>query len=117
MSDPLEGAYGRTKAMVMRRDHCSTWFNSFAHGRTVYELRSDARTVAAAIDAGPNDQAADIFVRLASLPPNQDVSAMSAGKMIKRHVGEPVQADDCILILKSGEDGHSKSANFYVLAS
>jgi hypothetical protein len=40
-----------------------------------------------------------------------------AGKMIKRHAGEPVQADDCILILKSGEDGHSKSANFYVLAS
>jgi hypothetical protein len=66
MADPLEGPeYGRTKAKIMRRSDGSPWINSFAHGRTVYELRYDARAAIAAITAAPNDQAADIFVRVA----------------------------------------------------
>jgi hypothetical protein len=66
MADPLEGPdYGRTKAMVMRRTDGSPWINSFAHGRTVYELRYDARAATAAVTAVPADQAADAFVRVA----------------------------------------------------
>jgi hypothetical protein len=66
MADPLEGAeYGRTKAMVMRRSDGTPWINSFAHGRTVYELRHDARAATAAVTAAPADQAADAFVRVA----------------------------------------------------
>ncbi len=73
MADPLEGVtYGSGKAMVMRRANGTPWIHSFAHGRTVYELRFDARAADAAIAAAPADQAADVFVRMVS---NADLDA------------------------------------------
>ena len=43
LADPLEGVeYGRCKAKIMRRADGTPWINSFAHGRTVYELKLDA---------------------------------------------------------------------------
>jgi hypothetical protein len=73
LADPLEGPdYGRSKAMVMRRADGTPWINSFAHGRTAYELRSDARAADAAIAAAPPDQVADVFVRIVS---NADLDA------------------------------------------
>jgi hypothetical protein len=67
MADPLEGTdYGPCKAMVMRRPDGTPWIHSFAHGRTVYELRYDARAADAAIAAAPPDQVADVFVRMVS---------------------------------------------------
>ena len=33
--------YGPCKAMVMRRSDGTPWIHSFAHGRTVYELKYD----------------------------------------------------------------------------
>jgi hypothetical protein len=68
LADPLEGIdYGRTKAKIMRRPDGSPWINSFAHGRTVYPLMFDARAAAAAISAVPSEQAADTFVRIATI--------------------------------------------------
>jgi hypothetical protein len=44
LADPLEGiGYGRCKAKVMRRANGEIWINSFAHGRTCYELKPDAK--------------------------------------------------------------------------
>src|SRR5712691_8212044 len=44
LADPLEGVeYGMCKARVMRRTDGTPWIHSFAHGRTVYELRFDVR--------------------------------------------------------------------------
>jgi hypothetical protein len=56
LADPLEGiAYGRGKAKIMQRADGSLWINSFAHGRTTYELKADLanieRKLAAAADA------------------------------------------------------------------
>jgi hypothetical protein len=66
LADPLEGiSYGRTKAMVMQRPDGTPWINSFAHGRTVYELRFDARAAREAIDAADDAQVADVFVQVA----------------------------------------------------
>lgn len=66
LADPLEGTeYGACKAKVMRRADGSPWIHSFAHGRTVYELRFDADAIRKAIAEAPADQAADLFVRLA----------------------------------------------------
>jgi hypothetical protein len=63
LSDPLEGpSYGIGKAKIMRRPDGTLWINSFAHGRTVYELKHDARSVEAAIMAAPKHRVADIFV-------------------------------------------------------
>ena len=42
LADPIEGVdYGRCKAMVMLRADGTPWIHSFAHGRTIYELRHE----------------------------------------------------------------------------
>jgi len=65
LADPLEGvAYGRCKAKVMRRPDASLWINSFAHGRTTYDLKYDGGAVEAAILAADPAEAGDIFVKL-----------------------------------------------------
>jgi hypothetical protein len=65
LADPLEGPnYGRTKAKIMRRSDGTLWINSFAHGRTTYELRHDASSVEAALRAGDPREAADRLVRM-----------------------------------------------------
>lgn len=66
LADPLEGVeYGRCKAKIMRRADGTPWIHSFAHGRTFYELRHDARAVAVAIDKAGRDKAADTFISMA----------------------------------------------------
>jgi hypothetical protein len=56
LADPLEGVeYGPCKARIMRREDGTPWIHSFAHGRTVYELKFDAEAIKAAmakVDAG-----------------------------------------------------------------
>ena len=65
LADPLEGVeYGRCKARIMRREDGTPWIHSFAHGRTVYELRLDARAAEAALDKSAKEEAADTFIRL-----------------------------------------------------
>jgi hypothetical protein len=63
LADPLEGIeYGICKARIMRRADGSPWIHSFAHGRTVYELKHDARSIAAALTAASVDGLAELFV-------------------------------------------------------
>ena len=65
MADPLEGVeYGACCAKIMRRTDGTPWIHSFAHGRTVYQLRYDAGAVKAALDKADKDQVADIFVAM-----------------------------------------------------
>jgi hypothetical protein len=65
LSDPLEGEeYGRCKAKIMRRADGSVWIHSFAHGRTIYELKLGARKVEAILNATPDAEAIEVFVRL-----------------------------------------------------
>jgi hypothetical protein len=66
LADPLEGvAYGAGKSKIMRRADGSVGINSFAHGRTVYELRLDARAVRTAMDKASDADVVGTFVRLA----------------------------------------------------
>jgi hypothetical protein len=66
LADPLEGvAYGRSKAKIMRRSDGSLWIHSFAHGRTVYELKFDFKSAKAALEKATSDTAAQVFVDLA----------------------------------------------------
>ena len=63
LADPLEGVeYGICKAKVLRRPDGSPWIHSFAHGRTIYELKHDAQSVEAAIQAAPENEVPDTFV-------------------------------------------------------
>jgi hypothetical protein len=56
LADPFEGVrYGKGKAKIMRRADGSPWIHSFAHGRTIYDLKYDAHAVRAAVrDASRN---------------------------------------------------------------
>jgi hypothetical protein len=66
LADPLEGVeYGRCKARIMRWADGAPWIHSFAHGRTVYELKFDAASLRAALDRAPAAEVADLFVRMA----------------------------------------------------
>lgn len=73
LADPLEGPdYGPCKAKVMRRSDGTLWIHSFAHGRTVYELRRDRRLVEAALQQADKTEVPELFARLlltAELPP------------------------------------------------
>jgi hypothetical protein len=65
LADPLEGTdYGSCKAKIMRRPDGSPWIHSFAHGRTIYELRYDATAIETALGKTMADRAADELIRL-----------------------------------------------------
>jgi hypothetical protein len=66
LADPLEGAhYGICKAQVMRRGDGTIWIHSFAHGRTVYELKLNATAVRAAIERANKEAVVTLFIELA----------------------------------------------------
>jgi hypothetical protein len=68
LADPLEGVdYGSCKAKIMRRADGALWINSFAHGRTTYELKLDARAVRAALEATAREEVVRKFVELVLL--------------------------------------------------
>jgi hypothetical protein len=68
LSDPLEGVgYGRCKAKVMREDDGAPFINSFAHGRTLYRLRHDARSAKAAIVQAPVDGLVDYAMAILAM--------------------------------------------------
>jgi hypothetical protein len=64
LADPLEGVqYGAGKAKIMKRADGTLWINSFAHGRTVYELQYDYLAAEATLNKASVDGVADVFVR------------------------------------------------------
>jgi hypothetical protein len=65
LADPLEGVgYGAGKAKIMRRSDGTIWIHSFAHGRTVYELKFDYKAAKTVLEKAPVDELAALFVRL-----------------------------------------------------
>ena len=65
LADPLEGVdYGPCKAKIMRRADGSVWIHSFAHGRTVYELKHDAVSVRRAMQAAAKEETVATFAGL-----------------------------------------------------
>ncbi len=98
LADPLEGAgYGRDKAMVLRSktDPCAIFISSFAHGRAFYQLRHDARTARAAIEAADPQHVVDV---LSVVVPQADIEADELAGLIataakQAEVGvRPIQA-------------------------
>jgi hypothetical protein len=82
LADPLEGPeYGWGKAKILLRADGTPWIHSFAHGRTVYELRHDAEAVRRAIDNASPEQVTDVFVRHAL---NADLDPIALGTLLGR---------------------------------
>lgn len=66
LADPNEGPdYGRCVARTLRRSDGTLFIHSFAHGRTIYELKLDAATVRTAIKLAEKPAAIKAFVGLA----------------------------------------------------
>ena len=66
LADPLEGIdYGTCKAQIMRRADGSMWIHSFAHGRTIYDLKLDAAAVRAILERTDKQAVAKLFIELA----------------------------------------------------
>jgi hypothetical protein len=64
LADPLEGIdYGTCKARIMRRADGTPWINSFAHGRTVYELKHSSASARAAMAAANDSDVVKTFVK------------------------------------------------------
>lgn len=67
LADPLEGIdYGRCVARVMRRDDGTPWIHSFAHGRTIYELKYNYASVRSAMATAIDGDVVKTFVKLAA---------------------------------------------------
>jgi hypothetical protein len=65
LADPIEGVgYGVGKAKIMARPDGSIWIHSYAHGRTVYDLKMDEAAVRAAIFAAAPEDVVRTFIRL-----------------------------------------------------
>jgi hypothetical protein len=64
LADPLEGVdYGRGKAKIMLGADGTPWIHSFAHGRTIYELRYGADVVHKEIKNATKEKVVQVFVR------------------------------------------------------
>lgn len=65
LADPLEGVeYGTCKAKIMRRADGVLWINSFAHGRTIYFLKLDARAIRTVLEQSPKAEVVSKFTDL-----------------------------------------------------
>jgi hypothetical protein len=65
LADPLEGvAYGVCKARIMLRPDGTPWIHSFAHGRTIYELKLDVAAATTALEKAMKEEVTRTFVRV-----------------------------------------------------
>ena len=79
LADPLEGVgYGRCVAKVMRRADGTPWIHSFAHGRTIYELKHDATAVRKAMQQAAKDEVVATFALLAA---GADIDAIELAEL------------------------------------
>ena len=107
LADPLEGIeYGRCKAKIMRRPDGSLWINSFAHGRTTYELRYDAAALGVALRAAKPADVAAIFVQLllqAEVAPDEEHALRELVRELTGLKARPLDAK-----IKAARKDHAK---------
>ena len=65
LADPLEGVeYGRTVAKILRGSTGELWIHSFAHGKTVYDLKHDVASVRRSMEAAAEEDVLKTFTRM-----------------------------------------------------
>ena len=66
LADPLEGVeYGRCVAKILRRSSGEVFIHSFAHGRTIYELKRDGASVRKAMERVAKAEVVKLFAGMA----------------------------------------------------
>ena len=98
LADPLEGvAYGRCVAKIMRRADGTPWIHSFAHGRTIYELKHDAASVRKAMEKAAKDEVVATFALLAAGADIDAVELAELRQLAKKLSGIGLAAIDAAL--------------------
>jgi hypothetical protein len=88
LADPVEGVdYGRTCAKIMIADDGTPWIHSFAHGRTVYQLRCDAATVRKLLEQATDADVMDTMIRLDAQAEIDDIGLADLVPYIKQRNG------------------------------
>ena len=98
LADPLEGVdYGRCKAKIMRRADGTPWIHSFAHGRTIYELKHDAASVRKAMEKAAKEDVVATFARLAVAADLDAVERADLRQLAKELSGVGLRVIDAVL--------------------
>jgi hypothetical protein len=120
LADPNEGVeYGRTCAKVLRRPDGTVFINSFAHGRTVYELKPDAAAVRAAIEAAPKDEAVETFVHMVVIAELNDVEENELRNLAIKRSGAAARSVTTMLkdVRKKRKDDSAKQERKRIAAA
>ena len=106
LADPLEGADdGLCKAKIMRRADGTPWIHSFAHGRTIYELKHDAVSVRRAMEKAAKEDVVAVFVRLATGADIDEVELTELRQLAKELSGAELRAINAVL--KAAQKQHA----------
>ena len=81
----------------MRRADGTPWIHSFAHGRTIYELKHDATSVRKAMEKAAKDEVVATFARLAVVPTSTRSSWRSCGSWPRKLSGVGLRVIDTAL--------------------
>jgi hypothetical protein len=100
LADPLEGvAYGTCKAQIMLREDGTPWIHSFAHGRTIYELKHDAASVRKAMETAAKADVVATFTRLAAAADLDPIEVAELRQLAKELSGIGLGVIDAMLKL------------------
>ena len=106
LADPLEGEeYGPCKARIMRRSDGTPWIHSFAHGRTVYELKYDAGAVRKAMEKVAKGDVVSVFTSLAAGADIDAVELEALRQLAKELSGAGLRAINAML--KAAQKQHA----------
>ena len=109
LADPLEGvAYGRCVAKIMRRADGTPWIHSFAHGRTIYELKLDATAVRKAMEKAAKDEVVATFALLAAGADLDAVELAELRQLAKKLSGVGLRVIDDALKVGAAETGRAE---------
>jgi hypothetical protein len=106
LADPLEGIdYGPCKARIMRREDGTLWIHSFAHGRTVYELKYDAGAVRKAMEKVTKGDVVSVFTSLAAGADIDELELEALRQLAKELSGAGLRAINAML--KAAQKQHA----------
>jgi hypothetical protein len=90
----------------MRRSDGTPWIHSFAHGRTIYDLKYDVAAVRKVMEAADKADVVKIFVKLAMIADLDAEEMQTLRQLAKQRSGVGLrQIDD---MLKSGREKRSE---------
>ena len=112
LADPLEGvAYGRCVAKIMRRADGTPWIHSFAHGRTIYELKFDATAVRKAMENSVKDEVVATFALLAADADLDAIELAALRQLAKKLSGAGLRViDDALKAAQQKQAAHNAKA-------